>query len=82
MTAAPGPSGSVQEALAYLKALRPLDVTSTHLLAWPEVVEVVCTPTFIPCFIFRDPRDIVVSHVFYVTEMATGHAHHKYYNEV
>lgn len=76
-----GHKRTVQEALAFLKALRPLDVTSTHLLAWPEVVEAVCTPRFIPYIIFRDPRDIVVSHVFYITEMAPGHAHYEYYNK-
>lgn len=76
-----GKKRTVQEALAYVNALRPLDVTSTHLLAWPEVVEAVCTPKFVPYIIFRDPRDIVVSHVFYVTEMETSHAHSKYYNE-
>lgn len=76
-----GKKRSVGEALAYLKALKPLDVTSTHLLAWPEVMEEVCTPRFIPYIIFRDPRDIVVSHVFYITEMAPAHAHHRYYIE-
>ena len=76
-----GKKRSLREALAYINALRPLDVTSAHLLAWPEVVEAVCTPRFVPYIIFRDPRDIVVSHVFYVTEMAPGHAHHKFYSE-
>ncbi len=76
-----GKKHSVQEALAYIHALHPLDVTSTHLLAWPEVVAEVCTPRFVPYIIFRDPRDIVVSHVFYITEMEPGHAHYKYYNE-
>jgi hypothetical protein len=77
-----GQKRSVQQALDYVNALRPLDVTSTHLLAWPEVVEAVCSPKFIPYIIFRDPRDIVVSHVFYVTEMAPGHAHYQYYNNL
>ena len=76
-----GQKRSVGDALAYVKALRPLDVTTTHLLAWPEVVEAVCTPKFIPYIIFRDPRDIVVSHVFFVTEMAPTHAHYQYYNQ-
>jgi hypothetical protein len=76
-----GKKRSVQDALNYVNALRPLDVTSTHLLAWPEVVQAVCTPKFLPYIIFRDPRDVVVSHVFYVTEMEKNHAHSKYYNE-
>ena len=76
-----GKKHSLGEALAYVNSLKPLDVTTTHLLAWPEVVEAVCTPRFIPYLIFRDPRDIVVSHVFYVTEMSPNHAHYQYYNQ-
>ena len=76
-----GQKKSVQQALTYVNALRPLDVSSAHLLAWQEVVEAVCTPRFIPYIIFRDPRDIVVSHVFYVTDMAPGHTHHQFYSE-
>lgn len=65
---------SLQAALHYIHALRPLDVTSALLLAWPEVVEAVCTPKFIPYIIFRDPRDVAVSHVFHITELVPGQA--------
>jgi sulfotransferase 6B1 len=43
------------------------------------VIACVSSPTFIPYFIFRDPRDVVVSHVFYVTDMEARHVHHDYY---
>jgi len=76
-----GQKRSVDDALHYLNSLRPLDVSAAHLLAWPEVVERVCTTDFVPFFIFRDPRDIVVSHVFYIAEMLPDHHHHKYYAE-
>ena len=76
-----GRKRSVDEALAYLDSLRPLDVTAAHLLAWSPVVERVCSPAFIPFFIYRDPRDVVVSHVFYIAEMLPDHHHHKYYAE-
>lgn len=76
-----GEKRSVDDALNYLNSLRPLDVSAAHLLAWSEVVERVCTPEFIPFFIFRDPRDVVVSHVFYIAEMLPDHHHHKYYAE-
>jgi sulfotransferase 6B1 len=68
-----------QQALEWLDSLRPRDVASAHLFARPEAVARVCSPRFIPYFIFRDPRDVVVSHVFYVTEMEKRHAHHAYY---
>jgi hypothetical protein len=42
----------------------------------------VCTAAFSPYFIFRDPRDVVVSHVFYVTDMEARHVHHDYYQSL
>ncbi len=33
-------------------------------------------------FIYRDPRDVVVSHVHYVTEIEPNHVHHAYYQSL
>jgi len=71
-----------EQALAWLDSLGPRDVASAHLFARPEAVARVCSPKFIPYFIFRDPRDVVVSHVFYVTEMEKNHVHHAYYQSL
>jgi sulfotransferase 6B1 len=80
-----GESGRKREpekALAWLDSLRPRDIASAHLFARPEAVARVCTEKFAPYFIFRDPRDVVVSHVFYVTEMESRHVHHEYYKSL
>jgi hypothetical protein len=71
-----------EQALAWLDSLRPRDVASAHLFARPEAVERACSPSFVPYFIFRDPRDVVVSHVFYVTDMEARHVHHEYYQSL
>jgi len=71
-----------EQAAAWLDSLRPRDVASAHLFAQPEVVARVCSPKFAPYFIFRDPRDVVVSHVFYVTDMEARHVHHEYYQSL
>ena len=71
-----------EQALAWLDALRPRDVASAHLFARPDAIKRVCSPVFVPYFIFRDPRDVVVSHVFYVTDMETRHVHHEYYQSL
>ncbi|HEX9389318.1 MAG TPA: sulfotransferase domain-containing protein [Anaerolineales bacterium] len=68
-----------EQALAWLDSLRPGDITSAHLFAREEVVKRVCSSAFVPYFIFRDPRDVVVSHVFYVTDMEARHVHHDYF---
>ena len=71
-----------EQALAWLDSLGPRDIASAHLFARPDVLARVNTPAFIPYFIFRDPRDIVVSHVFYVTDMEARHVHHNYYTSL
>jgi len=71
-----------EQALRWLDSLRPRDVASAHLFARPKAVVRVTSPRFIPYFIFRDPRDVVVSHVFYVTEMESHHVHHAYYQSL
>jgi hypothetical protein len=77
-----GRKRSPEQALAWLDALRPGDIASAHLFARPDAVSRVCSPKFVPYFIFRDPRDVVVSHVFYVTDMETRHVHHDYYQSM
>ena len=68
-----------EQAAAWLDSLHPADVASAHLFARPDAVTRVTSPAFVPYFIFRDPRDVVVSHVFYVTDMEARHVHHRYY---
>jgi hypothetical protein len=62
-----------------LVRLKPADIAYGHVHALPEAVAVLCRPGVVPYFILRDPRDVVVSHVHYVTEMEPGHIHHDYY---
>jgi hypothetical protein len=71
-----------QQALTWLDALQPRDIASAHLFARPEAIARVCSDKFAPYFIFRDPRDVVVSHVFYVTDMEVRHVHHEYYQSL
>jgi hypothetical protein len=71
-----------EAATRWLDSLRPGDVASAHLFARADAVKRVCSDGFIPYFIFRDPRDVVVSHVFYVTNMETRHVHHDYYQSL
>ncbi len=67
------------EIAADLRRLRPGDIGYGHVHALPETVPLLCRPGVATWFIVRDPRDVVVSHVHYVTDMAPGHVHHAYY---
>jgi hypothetical protein len=55
------------------------DIGYGHVYTEPEIVESLCRAEVVPYFIYRDPRDVVVSHVHYVTEIWTSHVHHEYY---
>jgi sulfotransferase 6B1 len=77
-----GAKRTPQQALDWLDSLGSRDIASAHLFARPESVERVTSSKFVPYFIFRDPRDVVVSHVFYVTEMEADHVHHAYYRSL
>jgi sulfotransferase 6B1 len=77
-----GVKHSLAETLDWVDSLRPLDVASAHLFALPEVVNCVTRPAFVPYFLYRDPRDAAVSHVFYVTDMEPNHVHHNYYQSL
>jgi len=70
---------STQEILADLKRLQPADIAYGHLHALQEVRDFICRDGFAPFFILRDPRDVVISHVHYVTDMEQNHVHHHYY---
>jgi sulfotransferase 6B1 len=70
------------QALHWLGTLQAGDIASAHMFARPEAIERVCTPHFVPYFIYRDPRDVAVSHVFYVAEMEPNHVHHAYYQSL
>jgi len=62
-----------------LQRFRPGDVGYGHLHALPEIVSLLTQDEVVPFFIYRDPRDVIVSHVHYVTEMEPKHVHHNFY---
>jgi len=76
-----GRKRSLDEILADLERLLPGDISYGHLHASPPIVEKLCGAGVATYFIVRDPRDVAVSHVHYVAEMAPNHIHYRYYHE-
>jgi len=72
---------STPSILVDLNSLKPADIAYGHLHAEPEIVKRLSSPPFAAFNIIRDPRDVVVSHVHYLTELAPGHIHHKIFME-
>lgn len=53
-----------------------------YVEASPENVTVLCQPNRVNYFIYRDPRDMLVSQVFFATDMHEEHGMHAYYNSL
>lgn len=53
-----------------------------YVEASPENVAVLCQPNRVNYFIYRDPRDMLVSQVFFATDMHEEHGMHAYYNSL
>jgi len=70
---------SQSEILLDLARLLPGDIGYGHLHAVPEIVRSLCRNGVAPYFIYRDLRDVVVSHVYYVTDLNNRHVHHDFY---
>ena len=77
-----GRQRSPDEILDDLRRFRSGDIGYGHIHAFPAAVELLSGPSWATYFILRDPRDVVVSHVHYIAEMAPNHIHHRYYHEV
>jgi hypothetical protein len=61
-----------------IKALRPGDIRLGYLYATPANIQLLCKNGWANFFILRDPRDAVVSEVFYALEIHTDHLLHDY----
>jgi sulfotransferase 6B1 len=77
-----GRQRSPAEIMTDLDRFLPGDIGYGHVHILPETLEWLCRPEVAAYFILRDPRDVVVSHVHYVAEMAPDHIHHRYYHSV
>jgi sulfotransferase 6B1 len=77
-----GRQRSAQEILAEIGALRAGDLCFGHVIAAPEIVDYMHRMRFAHYFILRDPRDVVISHAFFLADKAVDHVHHAYYKEL
>jgi hypothetical protein len=78
---ASGRERTTREILRDLRNLSHGDIGYGHLHARPEIVDLFTAEDFCAYFILRDPRDVVVSHVHYVTDIEPNHVHHQYYTQ-
>lgn len=67
--------------LANIRNMRRGDIAYGYVQARHPFIQAVTGPDRATVFVYRDPRDMLVSHVFYATDMHPGHGMHNYYNE-
>ena len=71
-----------EEILGELKSVPRGVIGWGYVEATPENVAVLCQPDRVNYFIYRDPRDMLVSQVFFATDMHEEHGMHEYYNSL
>ncbi len=70
-----------QRIQAEIRAMRPGDIRYGYIKPKEPYLSLLTGPNRATIFLYRDPRDMLVSHVFYATEMYPGHGMHEYYNQ-
>jgi Sulfotransferase domain len=68
--------------LANIHKMRPGDIAYGYIKAKEPFISALTPAGRATIFVYRDPRDMIVSHVFYATQMHQGHGMHRYYTEV
>jgi hypothetical protein len=68
--------------LRRIAALGPGDIAYAYLHARQPYLSELTRQEVAAFFVYRDPRDMLVSHVYYATELYPGHGMHAYYNRL
>ena len=65
-----------------LQRMRSGDISYSYLDCSPPYIDLLTAPGMAAIFIYRDPRDVVVSEIKYAADIQTRHDLHTYFNEV
>lgn len=71
-----------EEILVDINNMGPGDIRYGYIPCVEPFLSSLTKPDRATVFIYRDPRDLVVSHVFYATDMYQDHGMHEYYQQL
>lgn len=71
-----------EEILTDLRSIREGVIGWGYIEASAENTECLCRPDRVNYFLYRDPRDMLVSQVFFATELYEEHGMHDYYKSL
>jgi hypothetical protein len=69
------------EILENIQRMRSGDLAYGYISAYDPFVSALTAAGRATIFVYRDPRDMIISHIFYATELFEGHWMHQYYTE-
>ena len=72
---------SPEKVLNNLLKMRSGDIGYGYIGCEQPFVEALTSPRWATVFVYRDPRDVIVSSAFYIFELNQSHALHRYYKE-
>jgi len=72
---------SYAEMLANIRQMKPGDIGYGYVGAQESFVSALSAPGRATVFVYRDPRDMIISHIFYATTMHPNHWMRRYYTE-
>lgn len=67
--------------LANIQRMQPGDIGYGYIGAQKQFIAALSRPGRATVFVYRDPRDMIISHIFYATQMHPGHWMRRYYTE-
>ncbi len=70
------------DVLTAIQRMRPGDIGYGYISANEPFLSALSAPGRATIFVYRDPRDMIISHIFYATQMHKGHWMRRYYTEV
>jgi len=65
-----------------IQEMRPGDIRYGYIHAVDPYLSLLTQPDRATIFIYRDPRDMIISHIFYATDLNKNHGMHHYYTEI
>jgi hypothetical protein len=71
-----------QKIFASIYRMQPGDIRYGYLHAREPYLSLLTQPGQATIFIYRDPRDMLVSHIFYATDLYEEHGMHAYYQRM
>ena len=65
----------------HIQSMKPGDIRYGYIHSREPYLTILSQPKYATFFVYRDPRDMLISHIFYAKDMHPGHGMHDYYNQ-